>query len=149
MPSPRDSSVLVMNDKRLSVNYGSPALRGRKIMGGVVPYGVVWRTGANAATSFITQTDIVLSGTKIASGSYTLYTLPSSKQWKLIISKQTGQWGTVYNEKFDLARIPLKKTILKQPVEKFTITLERVSEKTGVMKLAWEKTQLSVNFQLK
>ena len=149
VPSPRDSSTIIINDKRMSVNYGSPAMRGRKIMGGVVPYGVVWRTGANAATSFITQTDIVLSGTKIASGFYTLYTLPSSKQWKLIISKQTGQWGTVYNEKFDLARIPLKKTILKQPVEKFTITLECISEKIGVMKLAWEKTQLSVNFQLK
>jgi len=149
VPSPPDSSVLVINDKRLSVNYNRPSMRGRKIMGSVVPYGVVWRTGANAATSFVTQTDIILSGVKIPRGSYTLYTLPSSKQWKLIISKQTGQWGTVYNEKFDLARIPLKKIILKQPVEKFTIMLERISEKTGVMKLIWEKTQLSVDFQLK
>jgi hypothetical protein len=149
VPSPMDSSVLVINDKRLSVNYSRPSMRGRKIMGSVVPYGVVWRTGANAATSFITQTDIILSGVKIPHGSYTLYTLPSSKQWKLIISKQTGQWGTVYDEKFDLARIPLKKIILKQPVEKFTITIERISEKTGMMKLAWEKTQLFVDFQLK
>lgn len=149
VPSPRDSTVLVFGDKRLSINYGRPAMRGRKIMGGVVPYGVVWRTGANAATSFTTQTDIVLSGVKIPRGSYTLYTLPSSKQWKLIINKQTGQWGTVYNEKFDFARVSLKKTVLKQPVEKFTMTLERLSEKIGVMKLAWEKTQLSINFQLK
>ena len=117
-------------------------------MGGVVPFGIVWRTGANAATSFVTQADIVLSGVAIARGSYTLYTLPSSKQWKLIISKQTGQWGTAYNEKLDLARIPLKKVRLSQPVEKFTISLEQTAEKTGVMKLAWEKTQLSVNFQL-
>jgi hypothetical protein len=149
MPSPRDSSVLVINDKRLLVNYGRPSMRGRKIMGGVVPYDVVWRTGANAATSFVTQTDIIMSGVKITKGSYTLYTLPSSKQWKLIMNKQTGQWGTVYNQKFDLARIPLNRKMLKQPVEKFTITLERTSEKSGVMKLAWEKTQLSVNFQLK
>ena len=149
VPSPPDSSLLVINDKRLSVNYSSPSMRGRKIMGSVVPYGVVWRTGANAATSFVTQTDIILSGVKIPRGSYTLYTLPSSKQWKLIISKQTGQWGTVYNEKFDLARIPLNKKNLKQPVEKFTIILERTAEKSGVMKLAWEKTQLSVDFQLK
>jgi len=148
VPSPRDSSFLVIHDRRFSVNYGRPAMRGRKIMGSVVPYGMIWRTGANAATSFTTQTDIILSGVKIPRGSYTLYTLPSSKQWKLIINKQTGQWGTVYNDKFDLARIPLKKTMLQQPVEKFTITLERVSEKTGVMKLAWEKTQLSISFQL-
>jgi hypothetical protein len=149
VPSPRDSSVLVINDKRFSVNYGRPAMRGRKIIGGVVPYGVVWRTGANAATSFTTQSDIIISGVKIPRGSYTLYTLPSSKQWKLIVNKQMGQWGTVYNEKFDLARIPMKKVLLPQPVEKLTIRLERISEKTGVMKLAWEKTQLSVNFQLK
>ena len=149
VPSPPDSSVLVINDKRLSVNYSRPSMRGRKIMGSVVPYGVVWRTGANAATSFVTQTDIVVSGVKIPRGSYTLYTLPSSKQWKLIFNKQTGQWGTVYNEKLDLVRIPLNKKNLKQLVEKFTITLERTPEKSGVMKLVWEKTQLSVDFQLK
>jgi len=149
VPSPPDSSVLVINDKRLSVNYSRPSMRGRKIMGSVVPYGVVWRTGANAATSFVTQTDIVVSGVKIPRGSYTLYTLPSSKQWKLIFNKQTGQWGTVYNEKLDLVRIPLNKKNLKQPVEKFTITLERTAEKSGVIKLVWEKTQLSVDFQLK
>jgi hypothetical protein len=149
VPSPRDSSVIVFNDNRISVNYSRPSMRGRKIMGGVVPYGIVWRTGANAATSFVTQTDIVLSGVTIGRGSYTLYTLPSSKQWKLIINKQTGQWGTAYNEKFDFARIPLKKVLLKQPVEKFTISFEQTAEKTGVMNLAWEKTQLSVKFQLK
>ena len=149
VPSPPDSSVLVINDKRLSVNYSRPSMRGRKIMGSVVPYGVVWRTGANAATSFVTQTDIVVSGVKIPRGSYSLYTLPSSNQWKLIFNKQTGQWGTVYNEKLDLARIPLNKKNLKQPVEKFTITLERTAEKSGVIKLVWEKTQLSVDFQLK
>jgi hypothetical protein len=131
------------------VDYGRPSMRGRKIMGSVVPYGVVWRTGANAATSFITQTDLIVSGIKIPRGAYTFYTLPSSKQWKLIINKQTGQWGTIYNEKLDIARISLKKKILKQPVEKFTITLEHVSEKGGVIKFSWERTQLSINFQLK
>jgi hypothetical protein len=148
VPSPPDSSVLVIDNKRLSVQYSRPSMRGRKIMGGVVPYGVVWRTGANAATGFVTQSDIVLSGVKLPRGSYTLYTLPSSKQWKLIVNKQTRQWGTEYNEKLDFARIPLKKVLLKQPVEKFMITLERTAEKSGVMKLAWEKTQLSVDFHL-
>ena len=149
VPSPLDSSVVVLNNNLISVNYSRPSMRGRKIMGSVVPFGIVWRTGANAATRFVTQADIMISGVTIPRGSYTLYTLPSSKQWKLIINKQTGQWGTVYNEKFDLASIPLKKVLLKQPVEKFTITLEQTAEKTGVMKLAWEKTQLSVHFQLK
>jgi hypothetical protein len=149
VPSPLDSTVLTFNDKRVSIAYSRPSMRGRKIMGGVVPYNVVWRTGANAATSFITQADIFLSGVKIPRGSYTLYTLPSSSQWKLIINKQTGQWGTVYDQKFDLARIPMNKKMLKQPVEKFTMTLEQTSDISGIMKLAWEKTQLSLQFQIK
>jgi hypothetical protein len=149
VPSPRDSSELILNGKRLSVDYGRPSMRGRKIMGSVVPYGKVWRTGANAATGFTTQADLILWNIKLSHGSYTLYALPSSKQWKLIISKQTGQWGTVYNEKLDIARIPLKKKTLAHPVEKFTIVLERTSDKSGVMKLSWEKTQLSVDFQIK
>ena len=149
VPSPRDSALLVIGGKRMVVDYGRPSMRGRKIMGSVIPYGVVWRTGANAATGFITQTDLIIGGIKIPSGAYTFYTLPSSKQWKLIINKQTGQWGTVYNKRLDVAQIPLKKKILKQPVEKFTTILEQVSEKGGVIKFAWEQTELSINFQLK
>jgi hypothetical protein len=149
VPSPRDSVELLLNGKRLSVDYGRPSMRGRKIMGSVVPYGKVWRTGANAATGFSTQADLILGGVQLPRGSYTLYTLPSSKIWKLITNKQTGQWGTVYNKKLDVARIPLKKKTLAHVVEKFTITLERTSEKSGVMKLAWEKTQLSVDFQIR
>jgi hypothetical protein len=149
VPSPRDSTVLVINNKRIVIDYGKPSVRGRKIMGGVVPYGIVWRTGANAATGFTTQSDLIIGGIKIPRGSYTLYTLPSSKQWKLIINRQTGQWGTVYNEKLDLARVTMDKVSLKKPVEKLLITLEGGSKNIGMMKLAWEKTQLSVNFQIK
>lgn len=149
VPSPRDSAELILNGKHLSVDYGRPSMRGRKIMGSVVPYGKVWRTGANAATGFTTQTDLILGNVKLPHGSYTLYCLPSSKQWKLIINKQTGQWGTVYNEKLDVARIPLKKKTLVHAEEKLTITLERTDNTSGVMKLAWEKTQLSVDFQIK
>jgi hypothetical protein len=149
VPSPRDSIELLFNRKRLFVDYGRPSIRGRKIMGGVVPFGKVWRTGANAATGFTTQADLILGGVQLPRGSYTLYTLPSSKQWMLIISKQTGQWGTVYNKKLDAARIPLKKKTLVHSTEKFTITLEHTNDKSGVMKLIWEKTQLSIDFQIK
>ncbi len=162
VPSPRDSVVLPINSKRIFVDYGRPSMRGRKIMDGVVPYGKVWCTGANDATSFVTTADLIMAGVTISRGSYALYTLPSSKQWKLIINtlpaeerrkriidKQTGQLVTMYNEKFDFARIPLKKKLLKQPIEKFTISLDRTTEKTGVLKLTWEKTQLSIDFQVK
>jgi hypothetical protein len=124
-------------------------MRGRKIMGGLVPFDKWWRTGANEATAFVTQTDLILGGEVIPKGTYTLYTMPSAKQWKLIINKQTGQWGTVYKPELDLVRIPLKKKMLKNPVEKFVITLEKTGKNSGGLRLMWEKTDLSVSFQVK
>jgi hypothetical protein len=148
VPSPRDSAELTLSGKRISVNYGSPSMRGRKIMGSVVPYDEVWRTGANAATVFTIQANLIIGNVKLPKGSYTLYSLPSTKQWKLIINKQTGQWGTVYNQKLDIARIQLKKKTLANKVERFVIALERTSDNSGLMKFSWEKTQLSINFRI-
>jgi hypothetical protein len=146
--SPRDSSVLFLQGKRLSINYGSPSVRGRKIIGGVVPYGVVWRTGANEATSFITETDLFIGKKRIPKGAYTLYTLPTSGGWKLIVNSQTGQWGTVYNKKMDLVRIPMNKKNLKKAVEKLKISLERTGSRSGTMILEWEKTRLTVDLKV-
>ena len=147
--SPRDSVEISLGGKKISVNYGRPSMRGRKIMGGLVPFDKWWRTGANEATSFVTQTDLILGGERIPKGAYTLYTMPSAKQWKLIINKQTGQWGTVYSPELDFVRIPLTKKLLKNPVEKFTITLEKTGNSAGVLRLAWETTELSVSFLTK
>jgi len=147
--SPRDSVEISFNGITISVNYGRPSMRKRKIMGGLVPYDRWWRTGANEATAFVTETDLVLGGKEIPRGSYTLYTMPSARQWTLIINKQTGQWGTVYNPDLDFVRIPLTKKMLKNPVEKFTITLEKIGKSSGILRLVWEKTDLSVNFQVK
>lgn len=144
--SPRDSSWIVLNGKKISVNYGRPSMRGRHIMGELVPYNKVWRTGANAATSFVTEGDLDLDGLKLPRGSYTLYTLPSEQQWKLIISKQTGQWGTVYDSTMDFARLPLKRQDLKNPVEKFTISFRKEGANGGALILEWEKTMLSIPF---
>lgn len=118
-------------------------------MGGLVPFNKWWRTGANEATAFVTQADLVLGGKEIPKGSYTMYTMPSAGEWKLIINKQTGQWGTVYNPDLDLVRIPLKKKMLKNPVEKFTIALEKTGKNSGVLRLVWENTDLSASFHVK
>jgi len=147
--SPRDSVEISFNGKIISVNYGRPSKRGRKIMGGLVPYNRWWRTGANEATAFVTQADLVLGGKRIPKGSYTMYTMPSARQWKLIINKQTGQWGTVYNPQLDLVRVPLKKKLLKNTVEKLTIMLERTGKSSGILRLVWENTDVSVDFQVK
>src|SRR5664279_3078053 len=93
---PGTASVSFADGKTVTINYSRPSVRDRKIFGGLVPYGQVWRTGANSATSLKTDVDLTIGGAAVPAGSYTLYTIPSESGWKLIINKQTGQWGTDY-----------------------------------------------------
>lgn len=146
--SPRDSTDIIIKGKKISVNYGRPSMRGRPIMGELVPYNKVWRTGANEATAFVTEADLEIGGVRLPQGSYTIYTLPSDKQWKLIVNKQTGQWGTVYNPELDFARINLKKRMLRTPVEKFKISFRKEDNSRGLLILEWERTSLSVSFRV-
>ena len=104
-------------------------------MGKLVPYGQVWRTGADDATSFKTPIDLDIGGIMVPAGSYTIYTLPAEGTWKLIINKQTGQWGTEYNQAQDLARIDLIKTPLPKPMEEFTIEFEKKSPDAAIFSL--------------
>ena len=145
---PRDSTVAVIAGKRISVSYGRPSLHGRKIMGDYVQYNKVWRTGAGQATQLNTDADLELGGMEIPKGSYSLYTFPTESQWKLIINKQFGQWGTVYNSQQDLARIVLDKRTLANTVEKLTFGIERGNNGSGVLKIEWERTSLSVPFRV-
>ena len=109
----------------------------------------MWRTGANEATRFETETDLVVGGVEVPKGVYSLYTLPSPRQWKLIINKETGQSGTQYDRTLDLARINLTKHKVKELVEKFTISLEAKLGDSGTLTLIWEHTELSVGFWVK
>lgn len=135
------------NGPKITIAYSRPSMRGRKIMGGLVPFGEIWRTGANSATSFITAVNLDINGTKVPAGSYTLYTLPSADGWKLIINKQLGQWGTEYDQSKDLARIEMKKSTLTQPVEQFTIRFDPAKGKTTTLTLDWETTSASVSIK--
>src|SRR5262249_59391164 len=118
-----------------------------EIMGGLVPYGQVWRTGANEATTLISAVDLNIGGAKVPAGTYTLYTLPSEGAWKLIINKQTGQWGTVYNQDQDLVRVDMTKTAITVPVEQFTISLDQASNDGCDLTMEWEKTRVSVTMK--
>jgi len=109
----------------------------------VVPWNQVWRTGANQATVFETSADLVMAGTPVPAGKYSLWTLPSPGGWKLIVNKNTGQWGTDYNAQYDLARLDMTVEQLPQPVERFTIGIEPKGS-GGVLRLEWEKTRASV-----
>lgn len=144
-PSPPGTAQFTFADgKKITVEYSRPSMRSRTIYGELVPYGKVWRTGANEATSFVTEADLDVNGVRVSQGAYTLYTLPSEGTWKLIINKQTGQWGTVYDSGKDLARIDMEKTSLPQPVEQFTISFVPEQGDSTAMNFAWEKTRVSV-----
>jgi hypothetical protein len=143
-PSPPGTAECTINGKKVTIEYSRPSMKGRKIMGGLVPYGKVWRTGANEATTLTTETDLDIGGAKVPAGKYTLYTLPSEGTWKLIINKQTGQWGTEYDEKQDLARVDMKASELAVPVEQFTISLDQDSNSSADLILEWEKTRQTV-----
>ena len=148
-PSPPGTAEVTLKGKKITIDYSRPSMRGRKIMGGVVPYGEVWRTGANEATTLTTEADLDIGGTTVPAGKYTLYTLPSEGTWKLIINKQTGQWGTQYDQSQDLARIDLKKSSLNQPVEQFTISFKKKNDSTADLVLQWENTELSAAVKVK
>lgn len=144
--SPRDTARASLAGHMVMVDYGRPFMRGRTIMGGLVPYGTVWRTGANAATTLVTARDVSIGGTRVPAGTYTLYTLPGERDWQLIINRQTGQWGTEYKQEQDLARIPLRVERTSAPVEQFTIQLQPAT--TGLdLVMEWENTRLVAPIQ--
>jgi hypothetical protein len=146
--SPRDTAGATVGSDRVYVDYGRPSMRGRAIMGGLVPYGQVWRTGANAATTLVTPRDLRVGGTVVPAGTYTLYTLPGESAWQLIINKQTGQWGTEYDQAQDLARIPMQVARTPAPVEQFTIALEPGGANVLNLVMTWENTRASVPVEL-
>jgi hypothetical protein len=146
--SPADSVKATIGDAAVAVRYSRPSTRGRAIFGNVVPWNQVWRTGANQATLLETGADLVVAGTTVPAGKYSLWTLPSPGGWKLIINRNTGQWGTDYDAQYDLARLDMKVEPLAQPVEQFTIAIEPKG-KAGVLKLEWEKTRASIPFSTK
>jgi len=111
-PSPPGTAEVTLKGKKITLEYSRPSLKGRKVGEELAPYGKVWRTGANEATALNTEVDLNIGGTKVPAGKYTIFTLPSEGTWKLIINKQTGQWGTNYDESQDLARIDMQKSSL-------------------------------------
>ena len=147
--SPTDSVKASVGGAQLAVVYSRPSLRGRTALGAVVPYGQVWRTGANAATIFRTDRDLVIGGATVPAGSYSLWTLPSPSGAQLIINRQTGQWGTEYDAARDLARVTAAMTTTPSPVERFTFAIEPTTGKGGTIRYSWGTTEFAVPFTVK
>jgi len=149
-PSPPAQAQCKFSDgKTITVDYSSPRMKGRKIFGGLVPYGEVWRTGANDATTFVISGDLVTAKTNIPAGNYTIFTVPNPDKWTLIINKQTGEWGIPYKyESTELARVSMSVSKLSSPVENFTISFDHTGG-SCTMRMSWENTQASVEFTQK
>ena len=153
--SPHETVNATIDDAEVKIVYGRPYTKDpksgvvRKIWGGLVPFGKTWRTGADEATLLTTSKAIEIGGTTLPAGTYSLFTQPEENgASKLIINKQTGQWGTKYDVAQDLARVDLSKSSLDTAVDQFTIAIEKAPS-GGVLKLTWEKSAYAVLFAVK
>jgi len=145
MPSPAATATAEIAGGTIDVRYNSPQMRGRKIMGGLVPWNQVWRTGANPATTLITSVPLKFGDLLVPAGTHTIYTLPNPDKWLLIINNQTGQWGTVYTQNLDLGRTPMTKKSLGSPQEGMSISFENTTANSTEMHVRWETTDVYVN----
>jgi hypothetical protein len=145
-PSPAARAEWKFADgKKITIEYSSPRMKGRKIYGDLVPFGEVWRAGANEATTFVTDTELSVGGKAVAAGSYTLFTIPDKNKWTLIISTKTGEWGIPYpGEGSDLIRADMKVSTLPSPAENFTIALDKGAIGC-VLSMNWETTRAYID----
>lgn len=145
-PSPPASAKCdLAGGKSITVDYSSPRAKGRKVFGGIVPYGEVWRAGANEATTFVTTADLMIGGHHVPAGNYTLFTIPGQDKWTLIISKKTGEWGVPYpGADSDLARLDMKVAPTSGAVENFAIAFDK-GAKGCTLRMEWENTRASVD----
>jgi Protein of unknown function (DUF2911) len=152
--SPHDTVNATVGDAKITIAYGRPYMKDpksgekRKIWGGLVPFSKVWRMGANEATLLTTDKEITIGGNAIAPGTYSLFLQPEENGAKLIVNKQTGQWGTKYDQAQDVVRVDLMKQPLDTPVEQFTIAVDKTGD-GGLLKLMWENTAYSAAIAVK
>ena len=138
---------------KISIDYGQPHLRGRTLhTGNLVPLDSIWRLGANESTSLETDVDLVIGGLQVPKGKYSLFALPAATGWKLIVNRNTGQWGTRYSAEHDLGRIDLRKRMLAAPVEAFSMWLVPSlgpGVPRGELRFAWGDAELSTDWMMK
>jgi hypothetical protein len=146
---PANASCKFSDGKTITVDYSSPRMKARKIYGGLVPYGQVWRVGANEATTFVTTSDVIVGGKTVPAGSYTLFAIPNPDKWTLIISKKTGEWGIPYpGEAEDFARVDMKVSKLPSAVENFSIVFAEAGAGC-TLQLDWDTTRASIEISQK
>ncbi len=146
--SPLDSLTFTIASKPVKVCYGRPSARSRTMLGGTIPFGKLWRTGANEPTIFYAPVPLRVAGLSVPPGVYSLYTVPGPKEWEIIVNRSTAQWGeeSRYTDEVkaqELGRAKVKSEVLKKPVETFTIKAEPAGNKAALL-LDWEKTRVRI-----
>ncbi len=157
--SPHEQTSAAIGGRKVIIQYGRPYKKGRQIFGeagglgtlgagaALVPYGQIWRTGADEATTLTTDGDLMIGTLRVPKGSYALFTLPGKNEWTLVVNKTAKQWGAFsYDKKEDLGRVPMKVTVgsAAAPVEQFTIAVEPAGDRKGTLKLSWDKLVATV-----
>jgi len=142
---PAETSVTIAG-KAIRINYSAPSMRGRKIFGGLEPYGRVWRAGANDATALHTDAKLDIGGLSVPKGDYTLFVYLDPKQWQLVVSKATGEWGLDYDQSRDLGRVKMDMSKPPKPIETYKMTLSSLAANKGKLRLEWENTVAEVPF---
>ena len=143
--SPPATATTTLAGKTITVSYSAPSLRGRHVGGSeIAPFGEVWRTGANPATTIVLPVGVMIGKLTVPAGTYTLFTLPTATDWTLIVSKKTGEWGIPYPEGADLGRTSMMKKTIGSPQEVMSISFEKTSGKKTELHLRWETTDVWV-----
>ena len=146
--SPSADTSIQLSGHPITIEYNAPSVRGRQVEGGLIPYDAWYRLGADAATTITTGADIKIGGLTVPKGVHTLFLYATKSGWKLIVNKQTKQWGLDYDEKQDLGRVPMTLSKLPSPLEKFRITLKATGPKTGLLTVEWNLTKAEVPVSL-
>ncbi|HTC61621.1 MAG TPA: DUF2911 domain-containing protein [Candidatus Saccharimonadales bacterium] len=144
--SPPAKTEATIAGKKITIEYYAPSMHGRKVMGGLVPFGEVWCTGANWATKITTEAPLQVGNLKLPAGSYSIWTLPNANEWTLIINRRTGQFHKDYDSSTDFGRTKMNLKTLPAPVETFKINLRDDGGKQGTLALDWETTEASIPF---
>lgn len=145
--SPHETIKATIDGANITVTYGRPYMKGRKVFGGLVPFGQVWRTGADEATILETDKALMFGPLHVNPGKISLFSLVGESEWKLVLNKQVGQWGTDYAAGQDLGRVAMKTEKLTAPVEQLTISIDKnPAGKGGLLVIQWETTKATIAF---
>jgi Protein of unknown function (DUF2911) len=147
--APAPGQSVTIDGKAISVKFSGPAMKGRKVFGGAVPFNQVWKIGDNSAAAFHTDADLVFQGFTVPKGDYTLYVLPvDAAKWQLIINKATGAKALTYDQKLDVGRVAMKIAAALAPIETCRVSLVKSAAMAARIEVAWENVVAQASFHL-